>query len=299
MVRPTNFCTNYENLVDNKFMNESKDADSNQKAQAEFDLFVKNLQEKEVGVEVFDQPCPEAADAIFPNNWFSTHKNKYFPEGLLIIYPMKSALRRLERNPIIIEKLKQNYKNFVDLTYLEKEGEFLESTGCLIFDNLNKRVYCSLSERASKNALDVFIEKFNQHSLEPFELVTFSSFDLDNNSIYHTNVLLSILENHVVVCPETIKDQGERENVLRKLAENRAIVELSFAELKNFGCNVLMVKSTKGENVLIISQTALDNLSETNRKVLSENYQICVNKIDVIEFIGGGSARCMVGEIFE
>jgi len=280
-------------------MNASKDASSNQMAQAEFDYFVKNIKEKGVAVEVFDQPCPEAADAIFPNNWFSTHKNQYFPEGLLIIYPMKSALRRLERNPIIIERMKPIYKNFVDLTYLEKEGEFLESTGCLIFDNLNRRVFCSLSERATKNALNAFIENFNKFSLEPFELVTFSSYDLDNYSIYHTNVLLSILENHVVVCPEAIKDQKERENVMQKLSENRAIVELSFAELKHFGCNVLMAKSAEGNNVLIISQTALDNLSERNKKNLSENYTICVNKIETIEFIGGGSARCMVAEIFE
>lgn len=298
MVRPTNFCTNYENLVDNKFMNESKDTNSNQKAQAEFDIFVANLKQNQVAVEVFDQLCPEAADAIFPNNWFSTHKNKFIPEGLLIVYPMKSALRRLERNPIIIEKLKANYKHFLDLTYLEKENEFLESTGCLIFDNAHKRIFCSLSERACKKALNVFIENFNKFSLEAFELVTFSSFDLDNNSIYHTNVLLSILENHVVICPETIKDQEERFNVLHKLSENRVIVELSFAELKNFGCNVLMVKSAEGANVLVISQTALDNLSEKNRKILIEKYTVCVGKIETIEFIGGGSARCMVGEIF-
>jgi len=299
MVRPTNFCTNYENLVDNKFMNESKDENSNQKAQAEFDLFVSNLREKQVAVEVYDQPCSEAVDAVFPNNWFSTHKNQFLPEGLLIIYPMKSPLRRLERNPIIIEKLKKNYKKFLDLTYLENENEYLESTGCLIFDNLNRRVFCSLSERASKKALDIFIESFNKHSLEHYELITFSSFDLDNNSIYHTNVLLSILENHVVVCLETIKDVNERKYVLEKLSQNRTIVELSFAELKNFGCNVLMVKNAKDENVIIISQTALNNLSEKNREILCQNYVININKIDTIEFIGGGSARCMVGEIFE
>lgn len=299
MVRPTNFCTNYENLVDNKFMNESNDANSNQKAQSEFDQFVENLKQNRVSVEVFDQPCPEASDAVFPNNWFSTHKNIYFPEGLLIIYPMKSALRRLERNPMIIEKLMTNYRNFIDLSYLEKEGEFLESTGCLIFDNQKRRVYCSLSERASKKALKIFIESFNKFSLEPYELITFSSFDLDNNSIYHTNVLLSILENHVVLCSETIKDESEKRNVLQKLCENRKIIDLSFAELKNFGCNILMVKNKKGENVVIISQTALDNLSEKKRKILCDNYKICVNRIDVIEFIGGGSARCMVGEIFE
>jgi len=299
MVRPTNFCTNYETLNDNKFMNESKDKDSNLKAQTEFDSFTSNLQKNDVAVDIFNQPFPEASDAIFPNNWFSTHKNKYFPEGLLIIYPMKSSLRRLERNPEIIEKFKKNYKNFVDLTYLENENEYLESTGCLIFDNLNKRVYCSLSERATKKALYLFIENFNKFSTEKFELITFSSFDLNGNSIYHTNVLLSILENHVVICDETIKDDNERKNVLEKLTLNRSLVKLSFGELKNFGCNVLMVKNNQNENILIISQTALDGLSEENRKVLSENYIICVNKINTIEFIGGGSARCMVGEIFE
>jgi len=279
-------------------MNESNDKDCNLKSQSEFDSFTLNLKKFGVDVEEYDQPNLDASDAIFPNNWFSTHKNKYFPEGLFIIYPMKSPLRRLERNPVIIERLKCNYKNFIDLTYLEKENEYLESTGCLIFDNLNKRVFCSLSERATKKALEVFNENFNKFATEKFELVTFSSFDSNGNSIYHTNVLLSILESHVVICDETIKDENERSNVLNKLSENRTFIKLSYAELKNFGCNILMTKNDKNENVLIISQTALDGLSEENRKVLTENYIVCANKIEVIEYIGGGSARCMVGEIF-
>lgn len=298
MVRPTNFATNYENLLDNKFMNESHDSDINAKAQKEFDEFADKLKSKHVQVEVYDQPYPQASDAVFPNNWFSTHKNKYFPDGLLILYPMKSALRRLERNPLIINKLRANYKHFIDLSCLENENEYLESTGSLIFDNLNKRIFCSLSERATKKALEAFITSINKIALEPYQLITFSSFDQENNSIYHTNVLLSILERHAVICSETIKDANEQENLLQKLSENRKLLIVSFQELKNFACNILMVKNSYAENVLIISQSAYDNLNEEHRKLLETEYLLCVNNIATIEYVGGGSARCMVAEIF-
>lgn len=279
-------------------MNESHDSDINAKAQKEFDEFADKLKSKHVQVEVYDQPYPQASDAVFPNNWFSTHKNKYFPDGLLILYPMKSALRRLERNPLIINKLRANYKHFIDLSCLENENEYLESTGSLIFDNLNKRIFCSLSERATKKALEAFITSINKIALEPYQLITFSSFDQENNSIYHTNVLLSILERHAVICSETIKDANEQENLLQKLSENRKLLIVSFQELKNFACNILMVKNSYAENVLIISQSAYDNLNEEHRKLLETEYLLCVNNIATIEYVGGGSARCMVAEIF-
>lgn len=298
MVRPTNFCTNYESIKDNKFMNESTDKLSNAKAQEEFDNFVSNLKREDVSVEIYDQPCPEASDAIFPNNWISTHRNKHIPEGLLIIYPMKSFSRRIERNPLIIEKLKKIYKNFIDLTYLENENEFLESTGSLVFDNLNRRVYCSMSERATKKALNVFIDSFNKFSEKPYELITFTSSDMENNCIYHTNVMLSILDKHAVICLEVIKNEEEKQKIKENLGLNRDIIELSYDEMKNFGCNILNVKNTKNQNVLIISNQSVETLNQRNIEVLRLNYILCSNEIKTIEFIGGGSARCMVMEIF-
>lgn len=300
MIRPTHFCTNYETLLDNKFMNKSEDSNHaiNQKAQNEFDEFTNKLRSLKVEVKVDHQPFKEASDAIFPNNWFSTHKNIYIPNGLLMIYPMKSESRRIERNEKIITELKQNYEHFVDLSHLEKQNEFLESTGSLIFDNFNKRVYCSLSERATEKALNFFIEGLNKFSSEKYELITFKSLDKGDNIIYHTNVMMSILEKHVVICSEVIKNVNERNFVMNKLSENREVLDISYQELANFGCNILMVKNTDNENVLIISKCAFDNFSPKIKKTLEENYRLCINAIDTIEFVGGGSARCMVGEIY-
>jgi len=270
----------------------------NLKAQNEFDSFTNKLKSLNVNVMIENQPFIESSDAIFPNNWFSTHKNKYIPNGLLMLYPMKSESRRKERNEKIINELKKEYENFVDLSHLEKENEFLESTGSLIFDNLNKRVYCSISERACEKALELFITSFNRFSSEKYELITFKSFDKDENVIYHTNVMMSVLEKHVVICSDVIKDQNQRKLILEKVAENRKVVDISYQELLNFGCNILMVKNTDNENILIISKTAYENFSEKVRKILEANYKLCINAIDTIEYVGGGSARCMVGEIY-
>lgn len=300
MVRPTNFCTNLETLTDNKFMKKSEETNEsiNSKAQKEFDSFTNNLKSLKVNIMIENQPFPEASDAIFPNNWFSTHKNSNIPNGLLMIYPMKSESRRIERNEKIISELRKNYENFVDLSHMEKDQNFLESTGSLVIDNLNKRVFCSLSERANLNALELFIESLNKYASRKYELITFKSYDANNTIIYHTNVMMSVLEKHVVICSEVIKDLKEREKVLNLIKENREVIDITYNELLNFGCNILMVKNEENENILILSKTAYDNFSEKNRKILEDNYKLCVNAIDTIEFIGGGSARCMVGEIY-
>ncbi len=145
MVAPTNFGSNAEAIVDNYFM--AKDENPQQTkldAEKEFQNYVEKLKEKNVEVITYPQCHDDAIDSIFPNNWFSTHKNENVPEGILIVYPMKSALRRLERNPKIIEDLKKEYKHFIDLTEYEKKGEYLEGTGSLLVDNLNKKFYCNL-----------------------------------------------------------------------------------------------------------------------------------------------------------
>jgi hypothetical protein len=215
-----------------------------------------------------------------------------------MIYPMKSELRRKERNEKIINELKTNYEHFIDMSDLEKQNEFLESTGSLIFDNLNRRVYCSISERANESALKIFIENLNMFSKEKYELISFKSSDKDSYQIYHTNVMMSILEKHVVVCSDVVKNPEEKKLILEKLALNREIIDISYEELLNFGCNILMVKNSDNENVLILSKSAYDNYSTKVKEILENNYKLCINQIDTIEFIGGGSARCMVGELY-
>jgi hypothetical protein len=300
MIKPTNFTTNYETLQDNKFMVENKDSSTQQKALEEFNQIVSNIEKNNIDVMVYNQCHKEAVDSVFPNNWFSTHKNEDIPEGLLIIYPLKSPLRRLERNADIIKDLKSKYEHFVDLSYLENKGEYLESTGSLIFDNLNKRIYCNISERATENALNIFIKEFNKYSKKGYSLITFSAVDKNGDKIYHTNVMMTILENHVVICSNTIKNKKDKMKVLKLAAENRKIIRVSFNEMNNFCCNMINVKSKNGKNIVVIlSKTAYDHFQSKNKKILEKNYTLCINDLKTIELVGGGSARCMVGEIFD
>jgi len=243
MVEPTQFCTNIETLKDNYFMKNADIPDIQNKALAEFTNFVDQVKEKNINVNVFKQCHPDAADSVFPNNWFSTHKNEFIPDGIFILYPMKSEKRRLERNPEFIEKFKINYKHFIDLSYLEKENEYLESTGTLIFDNNNRKIYCAVSERATKRALDIFIESFNKFTSQPYELITFNSFDKNDRPIYHTNCLMSVLEKHVVVCLNSIKNKEEREKVRKSIEiSEKNLIDLTFKEMENFCANIINVK---------------------------------------------------------
>jgi hypothetical protein len=293
MIRPTKFATNYETLSDNKFMKQGLE-NIQEDALNQFINFTQRLQDNSISVIVYDQVHENAVDSVFPNNWFSTHKNENFPEGLLIIYPLKSKLRRLEKNPKIIEDLKKNYKHFIDLTYLEQDNQFLESTGCLIFDNRNRKIYCNLSERATPQATEIFISKFNEISKSKYKLITFKAFDDSGNSIYHTNVMLSILDKHVVICSQTIKD---KEQILNEL-KDREIIDISYVEMLKFGCNVLNVINKDNDNYIVMSKTAYENYSPNTKNILKDNYKLCICDIEVIEFIGGGSARCMIAEIF-
>jgi hypothetical protein len=302
MVRPTNFGTNFETISDNAFMKvlDMKPEDIQKLALKEFNEFAKCVEDAGVSLMVYDQCHEDALDSVFPNNWFSTHYNEDFPEGLLIIYPIKSPARRLEKNKVIIDYLKNTYKDFLDLSYLEEENEFLESTGCLIFDFQGKKVYLSRSERATDRAIDAFISEFNLRSKNPYKLITFKASDEKGNSIYHTNVVLSILEHHAVICADTIKDETERKTVLENLKENKKVLEVSYHEMVNYLCNILSVKNKDGKDVLILSKTAYEVLeANPSLKELLTTYQVCVPEINVLEQVGGGSARCMVAQIFE
>jgi hypothetical protein len=300
LVRPTNFGTNYETLTDNAFMKvlDRKPEEIQSLALNEFNGFCEKLEDSGVNLLIYDQCNLDALDSVFPNNWFSTHLDEDFPEGLLIIYPLKSPTRRLERNKTIIDYLKNMYNDFLDLSYLEEENEYLESTGSLIFDFKGKKIYCSRSERATDKALDTFITEFNKRSQNPYKLITFTAVDGKGNSIYHTNVMLSILGNHAVICSESIKDEETKMVVLADLSETKKVIDVSYSEMVNFLCNVLTVKNKEGKQVLIISKTAYDAL-EANPKLKDlKNYELCIPEIKILEQVGGGSARCMVAQVF-
>ena len=264
----------------------------------EFNEYIDLLKEYNINYEIIVQKDRNAADSIFLNNWFSTHKNEYFPEGLLIIYPIKAVSRRLEKTQEAIEKLKKDYKSFLDFSYLENDNEFLESTGCLIFDYNNRKIYCCYSERATVKAVSTFFEKFNQLSKYPFELITFKATDLNGKSIYHTNCLMAILEHHVVICLNSITDLEERQKVIKSLEENRKIIEISQKQLENFCGNVINVKNNEGKTVVLMSQRARKNFTKRQISNLTKFYKILSTRLTTIEKVGGGSARCLVGELF-
>jgi hypothetical protein len=298
MVEPTNFFSNTETKGDNAFMQELPGVNLQELALLEFNSFTQLLKQFNVELETGKQKHATAADSIFLNNWFSTHKNEYFPDGLLIIYPVKAPTRRLEKTPELIELLRKEYKDFVDLSYLEKENEFLESTGSLIFDHNNRKVYCCYSDRATVKAVNTCMETLNKFSKLPFELIPFKALDQNGRTIYHTNCMMAILEHHTIICLSSIKDESERLKVRELIAENRKIIEISYKQMEHFCANVINVKNKEGKTVLIMSQTAKKNFTKKQISTLSNNYKILATSIPTIEKIGGGSARCMVAEIF-
>jgi len=261
-------------------------------------IFVQGLKDAKVDVEFFKQKNDKAPDSVFLNNWFSTHKNENFPDGLLIIYPLKSPSRRIEKDSEIIENLRKIYKDFVDLSFLENENEFLESTGSLLIDHSNLKVYICLSERATEKAVQVFLETLNRYSKKTYQAVTFKGTDRNGRAIYHTNVMLAILENHAVICLDAIKDKDEREKVKAELLKNREIIDISFEEMEGFCGNVINVKNKEDETVVIMSKCAEQSFSKKNAETLKQNYKIAPVGIPTIEKVGGGSARCMVAEVF-
>jgi len=181
---------------------------------------------------------------------------------------------------------------------LEQENEFIESTGCLIFDNNNRKIYCCLSERATVKALNVFMETINKYSKEPFELVPFKSTDRNDKPIYHTNCMMAMLKDHAVVCLSSIKDLNERIKVKALLEENRRIIDISFQEMENFCGNVINVRNKSDETVLIMSRSAQKGFSKKSMQSLKKSYKIIAPDVYTIEKIGGGSVRCMAGEFY-
>lgn len=280
-------------------MKENYDTEDVQsKALEEFNEYTSKLQAFKINHDVINQINPNAPDSIFLNNWFSTHKNENIPEGLLVIYPVKALNRRIEKISIIIETLKKDYKHFVDLSYLEEENEFLESTGSLIFDHNNRKIYCCYSERATIKAVNIFIETINRFTKNPYKLISFKALDKSGNNIYHTNCMMAILEYHTIVCLNAIKDDTERINVKSMLEENRDIIEINENQMNKYCGNVINVKDKEGNTVVLMSDSAQKGFSTKQLKLLNSYYKILSVNISTIERVGGGSARCLVAELY-
>lgn len=293
MVRPFTFGFDEQTAKTNTFQHHMrlKPLLVTQKAQEEFESAVSTLRDLDIDVVVFDdsseQPKP---NAIFVNNWLSM-----WPDGAIYLYPMATESRRPERNPQILEHLKERFvvSKVVDISSHERQNQFLESTGVMVFDHLSKHVYVNLSARCNEKIL-------RQHAAEiGYNLIIFQALDRHGVPIYHTNVVLSIQSSTAVLCSETIKDETECQKVLQALAESgRKVVEITQNQMEKFCGNVLEVCNRRGKRFLILSLTALENLTAEQRRLLSIDKEIVAISIPTIETIGGGSCRCMMAEIF-
>lgn len=292
MVRPLSFGFNIETAGDNTFQNQPGELtpeDVSRKAREEFDNFVEVL--RDVGVTVLvvdDTATPRKPDAVFPNNWISFHDN-----GTVITYPMNSRLRRLERRDDLIDDIAEEFKIYDHIRYedYESSDRFLEGTGSLVLDRVNRIAYACISERTDPGLLKAWCEKM---SYTPH---TFHGMSNDK-PIYHTNVMMAIGSQIAVVCLECVPDENERENLKKSLSSHHVIVEITDAQVQSFAGNMLAVKNKQGEELMVMSSRALASLSPQQKSNIEKYCRIVAAPISTIENIGGGSARCMIAEVF-
>ena len=298
MIRPVNFRMNEQTAVNNyyqKVLDRLLPETVNIKAQQEFDAYVNKL--RQIGVEVIvinDTNEYDTPDSIFPNNWISFHEN-----GTIALYPMFAENRRLERREdILIELEKQGFQinHVVDYTEAEKENLFLEGTGSLLLDRVNRKAYCALSPRADE---DLFIEFCEDFEYTPVLFTANQTVNGKRMPIYHTNVMMCLGETFAVVCLSSIDDKKERKNVIHHLKEDgKEIIDITEAQVNNFAGNMLQVKGAQGILYLVMSQSAYNSLTKDQIDRLTGHCNILSSSLDTIEACGGGSARCMMAEVF-
>jgi hypothetical protein len=291
MIRPSRFYPNPETAADNAFQrNADRDSDVlTLMARKEFDAAVQMLRAAGVNVHVFEDTAePEKPDAVFPNNWISTHD-----DGRMVLFPMYSALRRRERRQDIVEELRKHYRvtEVIDYSAFEDEGCYLEGTGSLVFDHLNKFAYVSLSNRSNPKVIQRFTDDFG------YEPVTFASLGSNGQPIYHTNVMMCIGTAFAMVALDMIPNKAERQEVRARLEETgKEIVELSADQIANFAGNAIELHNRRGEKLLVLSSRAAGALTEEQRERLSRYAGLLQLELPTIER-GGGSARCIMATI--
>ncbi len=293
MVRPLSFRHN-EETHDNTFQNESSAAaeDIRTQALAEFDAFVESLRAKGISVVVRDSDrSADTPDALFPNNWISFHDDER-----VAIYPMKAENRRRERREDLIfevcNELGLSVDEVVDFTEFEAHDSYLEGTGSMVLDRVNRVCYAALSERTDERAVDLFCETFG------YEAVCFNT-ALHHKPVYHTNVVMCIGTGFATVCLDVIPDQNERAQVRAKLSKTgKTIVEISTDQLQAFAGNMLEVLNEEGSTYIVLSERALASLTPAQISALSQYGELLPVALPTIELHGGGSARCMLCEVF-
>lgn len=297
MIRPVNFRKNEQTAVNNYFQ---EDINLDEKtviknAQKEFDAFVEVLRAKGVNVVVIeDTKTPDTPDSIFPNNWISFHSN-----GTVGLYPMFAENRRNERREDILTTLEEKgfiIENVMDYTSAEEDNLFLEGTGSLLLDRVNKKAYCALSDRANEELIIEFCEDFD------YLPVIFSAYQSVGDKrmlIYHTNVMMCLAENFSVICLDAIDDKKERKNVVKHLKENeKEVIAISEEQIHHFAGNMLQVLGADNKRYLVMSSAAYNSLNSAQIKSIEKYCEILHSSLETIETCGGGSARCMMAEVF-
>lgn len=298
MIRPVAFRMNEQTAVNNyyqKVMDSLLPETVNARAQQEFDAFVEKLRNVGVNVVVVDDIADrDTPDSIFPNNWVSFHEN-----GDVALYPMFAENRRNERREDILDLLEDagfNIENIVDYTSAEEDNIFLEGTGSIVLDRQNHKAYCALSPRADEELLIEYCEDFEY---TPVIFEAFQTVNGERKHIYHTNVMMCIGETFAVICADCIDDKKERKMVLDNLKEDgKEIILLTEAQLNHFAGNMLQVTGKNNKSYLVMSESARQVLTNEQIAKIEKHTEILSANLDTIEACGGGSARCMMAEVF-
>lgn len=298
MIRPVAFRMNEQTAVNNyyqKILDDLLPASVNAKAQQEFDSFVQKLRAIGVDVTVVDDTLnPDTPDSIFPNNWISFHEN-----GDVALYPMFAMNRRAERREEILDTLEEKgfkIENIVDYTSAEEDGFFLEGTGSLLLDRTNEKAYCALSPRADE---ELFIEFCEDFDFAPVLFEAFQTLNGERKLIYHTNVMMCLGETFAVICADSIDDKKERKMVLESLKKDKKeVVLITEEQVNSFAGNMLEVLGANDKRYLVMSTAAHSSLKPKQLQQLEKHATILSSSLDTIEACGGGSARCMMAEIF-
>lgn len=293
MIEPVAFGFNEQTAVNNYFQVQ-QEGNVQDKALKEFNAFVEKLRAKDINViTIKDTLEPKTPDSIFPNNWVSFHA-----DGKVVLYPMFAENRRLERRDDIINQIKErfNITEIVDYSETEKDNLFLEGTGSMIFDHDNKLAYGSVSLRLDEGVFRKFCSDFG------FQPVVFHSYQTAGEErlpIYHTNVMMCVADQFVVICLDCIDDESEKNNVIETIKNSgKELIEISEDQMQNFAGNMLQVQNKSGEKFLVMSQSAYKSLNRDQVSAIEKYCEIIYSNLEVIETNGGGSARCMLAEIF-
>jgi hypothetical protein len=297
MIRPASFRTNHETVANNYFQNQILDSNDDKilkNAILEFDNLVSKIEECGIDVHVFQDDLKyDTPDSLYPNNWITFHSKQR-----IALYPMYAKNRRLERNEEVLEFLEQKkiiINKTIDYSSAEKKEFFLEGTGSMVLDRINKKTYCSISERTNQNLVYEFCNDFE------YKPIIFNSFQNHLNErkpIYHTNVMMCIARNYCVICLDSIDDKNERNTVINSLKhDGKEIITISENQLNCFAGNMIELEKNN-KSFLFMSKTAHESLDKIQLKKLNNFSNLIYSSVDTIEKCGGGSVRCMIAEIF-